>query len=244
MSENTNDTAHRVAVITGAIGGIGASVAKELARSGWNLVLTARSEERLIALADELGTRAIAIAGDLRDASLPSGLLSAALEKFGRCDLCFNNAGFLEVGPVDSIDIDRVCDMVRVNVEAAYRMSYVFVRHFVREGSGHLINVSSVLGKKVRATAGAYAGTKYAIEALSEALRMELSRTDVQVSCIQPGLVMTGLHDRWEVHPSESMGIDHPLSGQDIARMVVFILDQPAHVRLPQLMILPKGHEV
>jgi NADP-dependent 3-hydroxy acid dehydrogenase YdfG len=236
--------AYRVGVITGATGGIGTAVAKSMSEAGWRLVLSARSAEKLDALASQLQAPAAAIPGDLRDISLPQALLSAAVEKFGRCDLCFNNAGILEVGPIETIDIERVCDMVRVNVEGAFRVAYVFLQHFVRQKMGHLINVSSVLGKKVRPTAGAYAATKFAIEALSEALRMELNKTDVQVSCIQPGLVMSGLHDRWEIHPSELLGIAEPLQPVDIARMVLFLLDQPPHVRIPQLMILPKGHEI
>lgn len=236
--------AGKVAAITGATGGIGAAVAKTLSEAGLSLVLSARSAEKLEALASKLGPHVAVVPGDLRDAALPSVLLSAALEKFGRCDVCLNNAGFLEVGKIETIDIERVCEMVRVNVEGAFRVAYVFLRHFAREKTGHLINISSVLGKKVRPTAGAYAATKFAMEALSEALRMELSRTDVQVSCIQPGLVMSGLHDRWEVHPSELMGIAEPLSPDDISRMVLLLLKQPSHVRIPQLMILPRGHEI
>jgi NADP-dependent 3-hydroxy acid dehydrogenase YdfG len=91
------------------------------------------------------------------------------------------------------------------------------------------------MGKELRPTAGAYAATKFAVEALSEALRIGLSKTDVQVSCIQPGLVRTGLHDRWEVHPSEQMGIEEPPTPANIARMVLFILAQSAHVRIPSL---------
>ena len=234
---------NRVGVITGATSGIGAAVAKALSEAGWRLVLSGRSAEKLNASASLLGSSVAVIPGDLEDASLPQALLSAAIEKFGRCDMCLNNAGILEVGPIQSIDIDRVCEMVRLNVEGAFRIAYVFLKHFAEKNAGHLINVSSVLGKKVRPTAGAYAATKFAMEALSEALRMELSKTDVQVSCIQPGLVITGLHDRWETHPSELMGIEEPLLPTDIARMVLFLLDQPAHVRIPQLMILPKGHE-
>ena len=82
------------------------------------------------------------------------------------------------------------------------------------------------------------------MEALSEALRMELSKTNVQVSSIQPGLVLSDLHRRWEVHPRELMRIEEPLLPTDIARMVLFLLDQPPHVRIPQLMILPRGHEI
>ena len=234
----------RVGVITGATGGIGEAVSKALSEAGWRLVLSGRSAEKLSALASLLGGSVTGIPGDLRDASLPQTLLSAAIEKFGRCDMCLNNAGILEVGPIESIDIDRVCEMVRTNVEGAFRIAYVFLKHFAQENAGHLINVSSVLGKKVRPTAGAYAATKFAMEALSEALRMELSKTDVKVSCIQPGLVLSGLHDRWETHPSELMGIEEPLLPADIARIVSFLLDQPAHVRIPQLMILPKGHEI
>jgi len=235
---------YKVAAITGATGGIGAAVAKTLSQAGWHLVLSARSAEKLRALTSQLGPDVAVVPGDLRDSWLPSAMLSAAIEKFGRCDMCFNNAGLLEVGPIETIDIERVCDMVRVNVEGAFRVAYVFLQHFVREKTGHLINVSSVLGKKVRPTAGAYAATKFAIEALSEALRVELSKTDVQVSCIQPGLVISGFHDRWEVHPSKLMGIAEPLLPKDIARMVLFLLNQPSNVRIPQLMILPKGHEI
>lgn len=118
------------------------------------------------------------------------------------------------------------------------------MQHFVERNEGHLINVSSVLGTKVRPTAGAYAGTKHAIEALSEALRMEVAATPVRVSCIEPGLVATQLHRDWGVHPTESMGISEPLQPEDVARCVAFMLTQPAHVRIPRMMVLPAEHEV
>lgn len=220
------------------------AVSKALSEAGWRLVLSARSAEKLDELVCQLGDQIFVVPGDLQDPFLPQAMLTVAIEKFGRCDMCFNNAGILEVGPIETIDIERVCEMVRINVEGAFRVAYVFLQYFAGKKTGHLINVSSVLGKKVRPTAGAYAATKFAIEALSEALRMELSKTDVKVSCIQPGLVMSGLHDRWEVHPSELMGIAEPLQPSDIARMVLFLLDQPSNVRIPQLMILPKGHEI
>ena len=187
---------NKVAVITGATGGIGAAVAQALSRAGYRLVLGGRSEQKLAALASRLPGESMAVAGDLVEPDVPARLLAAALGRFGRCDVCLNNAGTIEVGRIEEIDIERVCDMARLNVEATFRIAYTFLKHFARQGTGHLVNMSSVLGKKVRTTAGAYAGTKFAIEALSEALRMELSHSEVMVSSIQPGLVMSGLHDR------------------------------------------------
>jgi NADP-dependent 3-hydroxy acid dehydrogenase YdfG len=137
-----------------------------------------------------------------------------------------------------------MCEMVRVNVEAAYRMAYVFMRQFVSQGYGHLVNTSSILGTKVRLTAGAYAGTKHAIEALSEALRLEVAGTAVRVSCIEPGLVRTGLHRDWPSHLKESIKMSNPLQPEDIARCVVFILSQPDHVRIPRLMIAPGESQI
>lgn len=226
------------AIITGASSGIGAAVARDLSKAGVRLLLTARRDDRLRELAAECAGAAI-LAGDIVDAGLPQQLVDECVRQFGRCDAVFNNAGFMEVGPIDSIDIERVCAMVRTNVESAYRMAYVALRHFRKVGRGHLLNTSSILGTKVRPTTGAYAGTKFAIEALSEALRMELAGTGIKVSCIEPGLVMTELHSRWKVHPKDALNIPDPLVPEDIARCVRFILEQPDHVNIPRLMAVP-----
>jgi NADP-dependent 3-hydroxy acid dehydrogenase YdfG len=233
----------QVAIITGASSGIGVAVARNLHEAGMKLVLTARREDRLQQLAEELKGAEL-VPGDIIAPELPQKLLDTALAQFGRCDVVFNNAGIIETGAIDEIDIDRMCHMVRINVEAAFRLAYTAMKHFQSSGNGHLINVSSVMGTKVRPTAGAYAGTKYAIQALSEALRMEVAGTGIRVSCVEPGVVLTELHDHWEVHPTQSMNISQPLQPDDIARCVRFILEQPEHVRIPRLMILPGEHVI
>jgi NADP-dependent 3-hydroxy acid dehydrogenase YdfG len=233
----------QVAVITGASSGIGAASAKELAQAGMKLVLTARRGDRLEALAEVL-PNATVLAGDVLDPKLPQALIDNAVEVYGRCDVVLNNAGVMLTGKIETIDIDAVCNMVRINVEAAYRMAYTALRHFKKAGSGHLVNTSSVLGMKIRPGAGAYAGTKFAIEALSEDLRMEVAGTNVKVSCIEPGMTMTELHDKFEVHPKVAMGIEKPLEPADIARCIRFMLEQPAHVRIPRMLVLPGEHAI
>lgn len=228
----------KAAIITGASSGIGWAIAEDLHEAGVQLVLTGRRAERLEKLAENI-EGAVVIAGDIADADLPGRLLDAALERFGRCDIVVNNAGVMTVGPIEEIDINAVCTMARINVEAAYRMAYVALKHFKSTGSGFLLNLSSILGTKVRPNTGAYAGTKYAIEALTEALRMELAKTDIGIACIEPGLVKTELHREWPVHPTEALDIPRALQPVDIARMARFILEQPPHVRIHRLLTLP-----
>jgi NADP-dependent 3-hydroxy acid dehydrogenase YdfG len=208
----------RVAVITGATGGVGAAVARELSRAGYSLVLTAPSMEKLSALASQLKGPCTVIEGNLSDETLAEMLLYAALDRFGRCDVCFNNGALFEAGIIETVDIERLSSMVRVNVEGSFRFAYVFLKHFVSEGTGHLVNISSAVGSSSKPTP--YAATQRAIEVLSDALAAELEGTEVLVSCIQPGLVKTGRHHRWEI-------AGYPLEPEDFARMVLFILEKP-----------------
>ncbi len=226
----------RVAVITGATSGIGAAVARDLRAAGMRLVIAGRREARLRALAEELG-ESEAMAGEITDPAMPEALMERAGQAFGRCDVVVNNAGIMTSGEIETIDIDLVCEMVRVNVEASFRMAYVAMRRFKAAGSGHLVNTTSVLGTKVRANIGGYCGTKFAVEALSEALRMEVAGTPVKVSCIQPGLTMTDLHRDFAEHPAVTQGMTAPLQAEDVARCVRFLLEQPAHVRIPRLLV-------
>jgi NADP-dependent 3-hydroxy acid dehydrogenase YdfG len=237
------DLKDKVAIITGASSGIGRAVARNLNEVGVKFILTGRREDHLTELKDELAHAAI-LTGDISQHGMPQSLLAAALDTFGRCDIVFNNAGIIKAGSIDDIDIEDMCYMVRVNVEAAFRMAYVAVKHFKSTGSGYLLNTSSVLGTKVRPTAGAYAGTKFAIEALTEALRLELAKTNIGVSCVEPGLVQTDLHREWPVPPAQSLNIPRPLQPEDIARVVRFILEQPDHVRLPRILAVPSDQEL
>jgi len=229
----------KVAVITGASSGIGDGVARELANAGMKLVLTSRRKELLDKLAAQLDTETAVLAGDITDESLPQRLIDTAAQTFGSCDVVFNNAGVMIVGSAKDIDLEAVCRMVRVNVEAVYRLAIVAMRHLVSAGGGYLINTSSILGTKVRQTTGAYAGTKYAVEALTEDLRMQAAGTGVRVCALEPGLVETHLQDHFPVHPKDMLDIEALVQPADIGRAIRFILEQPDHVAIPRILVMP-----
>ncbi|MBN2426070.1 MAG: SDR family oxidoreductase [Calditrichaceae bacterium] len=234
-------TYDKICLITGASSGIGYALANALKDDGYRLILTARREERLATLkCDQVDI----YPGDLTKPGFIEVLEDFVFNKFGKCDILINNAGMIMAEPIETFDIEKMTAMLRLNIEAAFRLTYLFLKRFKIQGHGHVVNISSVLGTKVRSTAGAYSATKFAIEALSEALRLELVGSDIHISCIEPGLVLTELHDDWPVHPREGMGIHTPLKPEDIVEAVRYILKQPGYVRIPKLMILPKDHNI
>jgi NADP-dependent 3-hydroxy acid dehydrogenase YdfG len=234
-----------VGIVTGASSGIGWATAELLSEAGANLVVTARSGDKLTQLVADLTSKAVAVAGDIAEASMPQKLVDAACEQFGKLDFVFNNAGIMNIGSIDEVDDESMASMVRVNCEAAVRMAYTALRKFKSQGHGDLINTSSILGMKVRPTVGVYAGTKYAIEAMSESLRMELSGTGIRVMVIEPGYTATHLQSHWSDEQQEMLkAMETPLQPTDIARAVKFMLEQPPHVIVPRLLMVPVDQQI
>ena len=227
----------KVILITGANSGIGKATAKLLTEAGMICLLTARNREKLDHLAERLPGVEV-VAGDMIDPALPQMLVDAALEKLGRLDAVFNNAGIMNIGSIEEADLEALCSMVRLNFESVVRMSYVALRHMKTKGSGFLINTSSLAGLKTFPHLGAYSGTKFAVEALTDALRMELAGSGVKVAVIEPGRTNTHLFDHWseeqKFDPAQGM-----LEPEDVARCVRFILEQPNEVLIPRLLVVP-----
>jgi NADP-dependent 3-hydroxy acid dehydrogenase YdfG len=227
----------KVILITGANSGIGKATAKLLTEAGMICLLTARNREKLDHLAERLPGAEV-VAGDMIDPALPQMLVDAALEKRGRLDAVFNNAGVMNIGSIEEADIEALCSMVRLNFESVVRMSYVALRHMKTKGSGFLINTSSLAGLKTFPHLGAYNGTKFAVEALTDALRMELAGSGVKIAVIEPGRTNTHLFDHWseeqKFDPDQGM-----LEPEDVARCVRFILEQPNEVLIPRLLVVP-----
>lgn len=234
---------NKVALITGASSGIGKAIAKELDQAGMKLVLTARSQDKLDQLAASLND-SVAYAATITDSDAPQDLVDFAIATFGRLDVVINNAGAMTVGAIEEVDIEAVCQMVRLNVESVYRLAYVALRHFKQAGSGFLINTSSIAGLKTTPKNAAYNGTKFAVEAFTDALRMELAGTGIKVAAIAPGTVDTGLYDHWGQSDKNWVMSGGVLQPEDIARAVRIVLEQPDHVLIPRMLVVPTNQPV
>ena len=233
------DLPDKVALITGASSGIGKAIAKNLDNAGMKLILTARSEGKLKDLANSCKNAKIYAAG-ITEPEAPRKLLDFALDSFGQLDILVNNAGMMTIGAIEEIDIDKICMMARLNVESVYRMAYTVLKHFKKTGSGFLINTSSISGLKTAPTYGASSGTKHAVEAFTDSLRMELAGTGIKVAAIEPGTVDTGLYDDWNQKNESHVKAGGVLQPEDIARCVRFILEQPDSVLIPRLLVVPR----
>jgi hypothetical protein len=229
----------KTAIVTGATSGIGKAIADKLAANDISAVLNGRS----------FGSGAgndlfVTNNSDLLESATPKALLDLALSRFGGLDYVFVNAGIIESASIEDIDIEKMCAMMRLKVESSFRLIYTVLKYMKQKNAGHVFITSSVLGTKTREYSGAYAAANHALEALAESLRMELSATNIGITCVEPGLVLTNLHKDWPVHPRESLGIETALKPEDIADVIFEIMNKPDYIRIPRVMVLPKGHKI
>jgi NADP-dependent 3-hydroxy acid dehydrogenase YdfG len=223
-----------VFLITGASSGIGASTARHAAQAGYRLALAARSTERLGELAQELGgpERALAINCDVTEWEPQRALVEATLERFGRLDVAFANAGFGAARGFLNESPEQWRSMVLTNVYGAALTIRATMPALI-ESRGHLLLTGSVAGR--RALPGSlYSATKWAVTAMGEAARQELNGTGVRVTLIEPGVVDTPFFER---RPSDALAAD------DIARAVMFAVSQPPHVDVNEILVRPTAQE-
>lgn len=221
-------------LITGASTGIGAATARQAVAAGWNVVLSARSEDKLRALADELGPdKTHVVRCDVTSWDDQQQLVASSLERFGSIDAAFANAGFGAKRGFLEEDPDFWRSMVLTNVLGPALSIRAVLPHFLERDAGHFLITSSVAGR--RALPGSlYSATKHAATAMGEALRAELRQMhdnfSVRVTLIEPGMTDTPFFD------DKPQGALEP---DDIARAVLFALEQPAHVDVNEVLIRP-----
>jgi NADP-dependent 3-hydroxy acid dehydrogenase YdfG len=236
----------KVVVITGASSGIGEATAEALAGEGATVVVAARREERLSDLVEKLngdGGKALAVECDVTDEEQAHALIQRAKDEFGRVDILINNAGVMQLSKIEKGLSDEWRRMFDVNVLGLLYVTDAAVQVMKEQGSGHLVNVSSVAGRKSGPLRGAYSGSKFAVNAISEALRVELLEDNIRVTMIEPGAVETELADHiTDEEAQEGISALYQLDilqPEDIANAITYCVSQPERVSINEVLIRP-----
>lgn len=245
-----NSISGKIIVITGASSGLGEAAARLLAAEGATVVLGARRAERIEALAAELtqaGGRAFALATDVTRREQVQALVDAAVARFGRIDVLLNNAGLMPSSPLDRLKVEDWERMIDVNIKGVLYGIAAALPHMQRQKSGHIINVSSVAGHKVRAGGAVYSATKHAVRALSEGLRQEVKPWNIRTTVISPGAVATELPDS-ATEPDMAEGFRQyyasiAIPADSFARAVAFAVSQPEEVDINEILFRPTRQE-
>jgi len=220
-----------VVIVTGASSGIGRETALEFARQGARVVLAARREERLRQLAghiEGLGAEALVVPTDVARKDDLARLVRAALDRFGRIDVLVNNAGFGFSGTIEETTEADMREMMDVNYMAAFHLTRAVLPHMRRQRRGHIVNVASVVGKIAFPYHGAYSATKFALIAMTEALRGELDGSGVTATAVLPASTRTEFFDVQRTNDGHVSAPTGPQQDADaVARAIVRSLRRP-----------------
>jgi short-subunit dehydrogenase len=227
-----------VAIITGASSGIGRETTLLFARKGVKVALASRREDRLQEVArevNELGTGVLISSVDVSDERQVERMVREVIEHFGRVDILVNNSGFGQFAPIEETTSDDMREIFGVNFMGAYYAIKAVLPHMRKQESGHIINISSIAGKRGFPFIGAYCATKFAMNAISEALRLELSRTNIHISLVYPVTTKTEFFD--VIKNRTEQRFDPPSmfsqSAHQVARAIVKCAENPRIEVLP-----------
>jgi NADP-dependent 3-hydroxy acid dehydrogenase YdfG len=236
----------KVAVVTGASSGIGEATAEALAAEGASVVVAARREDRLEDLVGRIrgnGGQVLSVTADVIEEQQAHDLIKQATDELGRVDILVNNAGVMQLSKVEKGLSDEWRRMFDVNVMGLLYVTDAAIEVMKEQGSGHIVNVSSLAGRKSGPFRGAYAGTKFAVNAISEALRQELLEDNIRITMVEPGAVETELADHITDEEAREgmsalMEIER-LQPEDIAAAVVYVVTQPERVSVNEILVRP-----
>lgn len=243
----TQSLAGKVALITGASSGIGEAAALTLAGLGAKVAVTARRANRLAELVDRIaaaGGEAMALPGDIADEDFATGTVDACVARFGRLDILVNSAGIMPEGGVDSAEPEQWRRVMDVNLLASLYTSRAALVPMKAQGSGDIINISSTAGRKATGLFGIYSTSKFALNAMSEALRQEVGGLGIRVCVLEPGAtgteLFTSVRDPALRDSVQERGHrDGALKPQDIADAIVFVATLPPRANVSELLIRP-----
>ncbi len=238
----------RIALITGATSGIGEATARLLAKNNFNLIICGRRKDRLEKIRSELSalTSVTTLSFDVRDYSAVQSALQSLPGDWKNIDVLINNAG--NAHGLDPIQRGNVADwdaMMDINVKGLLYVSREIIPGMTERKSGHIINIGSIAGKEVYPNGNVYCASKFAVDAVSQGMRIDLNPFGVKVTSIHPGLVETEfslVRFKGDEERASAVYKDiDPLRGQDIADVILYVLSTPDHVVIADLIVFPKA---
>jgi len=237
----------RVALVTGASSGIGAAAAEALAGAGATVAIVARRADRLDSLAARIAERggsALCLPGDVTDEKVAQGVVTETLRRFGRIDILVNSAGIIDAGGVENADTARYRRVLDINLMASLYTSRAVIGPMRTQGGGDIVNISSTAGRRAAVLFNAYSASKFALTAMTEALRQEVGRQGIRVFIIEPGATSTevseGVTDpayRKFIH--EHVTKEGAMKPEDVAAAILFAVSLPPRANVSQLLIRP-----
>ena len=239
---------NRIALITGATSGIGEACAKRFAKASYNLIITGRRKERLNNLAEMLRKthqiEVVELCFDVRDLNEVKKQLEGLEDSWKKIDVLINNAG-LAAGkdPIQEGSIDDWDRMIDTNVKGLLYVSKTVIPWMTAQNKGDIINIASIAGKEVYPDGNVYCASKFAVDALSKAMRIDLVKHGIRVTNIAPGMVETEFsevrfHGDKDISANVYKGFE-ALQAKDIADCIWFAVSRPPHVQIGDMLILP-----
>ena len=237
----------QVVAITGASSGIGASCAKMFAKEGASLILAARRQDKLEAVAAEIEqayqTKVYLLEMDVCDRTAVETSLASLPEPWRKIDVLVNNAGLSRgLDKLQSGEIQNWEEMIDTNLKGLLYVTRSLLPEMVKRDRGHIINIGSIAGHQAYVGGNVYCATKAAVKTLSQGLKMDLLGTPIRVSCVDPGTVETEFSQvrfRGDTEKADKVyqGFN-PLTPDDIAEVVVFCATRPSHVNMSEVLVL------
>ena len=235
-------------LITGATSGIGLAAAKKLANDENQLILCGRRQQKLDEISKELSaiTNVLSLCFDVSDKNEVNKILGNLPEKFSSIDILINNAGNAHgLNTIQEGSLDDWDNMIDSNVKGLLYVSRIIMPKMIERQSGHIINIGSLAGREVYEKGNIYCATKHAVNAISKAMRIDLNKTGIKVSEINPGLVETDFSNvrfKGDSDKAEKVYQGYKaLQADDIADIIEFVINRPSHVNIADILVLPQA---
>ncbi|MFK3976666.1 SDR family oxidoreductase [Shewanella vesiculosa] len=247
----SNNVENKVIVITGASSGMGEAAARHLASMGAKVVLGARRADRIEQLVSEIkakGGEALALATDVTNKNDVKNLVDAAINTFGRIDVLINNAGVMPLSMFESVKVDEWDQMIDVNIKGVLYGIAAALPPMIEQKAGHIINTASVAAHLIFPASSVYSATKFAVRALTDGLRQEVTPHNIRTTLISPGAVKTELLEHISDKEVQSANQDYVgqvgIPASSFADMVTFAISQPEYVDVNEIIFRPTAQSL